>query len=393
MGTNGRVRLREGDRILVGPYQLTVNPGWSAEPGTDAMMGLPMDSRTGPGIADLLKPATEISGRGLPTAPPPARAPAWSPLMPTATEDSFGGLFQPSVQASAPVRTDHNHAPGGHDFVRPPAVERPPALSASSPAGDWPADWKDAPFGDDDSLSDDDDAVFAHHLMPTRPAVATPAPSPLAQPLEAPRTAAPPVTPADGAAVQAFLSAAGLSAAQLGETDSVALMTRAGAVWRAAIEGLMTILEARTMVKTDLRMDRTMLQPLDNNPLKFSVSPERAALALLDRPKPGFLEPARATREAVRDVQAHEMALVGAMQIALNSLLDRFRPDNLKQKLDRENLLGSIVPALRKARYWEIYESDYRRIAEDMENNFHGVFGQALTDAYEDQVREMESKL
>lgn len=405
LGPNGRVLLHEGDRIFIGPYQLTVGLAWIAEPGTAAAIGLPTASGDGLSVSDLLNPTKEISGHSLAGPPPPAKGLAWPAQMTCLADDSLSGLFAPSVKPSTPARTDHNHAPSGHDFVRPPEVERPPAVSVSPAAGDWPADWQDAPFGDDASLSDDDDdAVFAQHLIPAKPVSATPAPAPpvakpvvpvtavapqLPEPARAPQTAAPPATPGDGAAVQAFLSAASLSPAQLGETDPVAIMTRAGAVWRAAIEGLMTILDARTMVKTDLRMDRTMLQPLDNNPLKFSVSPDRALLALLDRPKPGYLEPAKATCEAVRDIQAHEMALVGAMQIALNSLLDRFRPDNLKQKLDSENLLGSIVPALRKARYWEIYENDYRRIAEDMENNFHGVFGQALTDAYEAQVEAM----
>ena len=136
---------------------------------------------------------------------------------------------------------------------------------------------------------------------PTRPTAAPPA-------ALSPATAAP-----ETALLAAFLSGAGLTADQVAETDPGALMARAGEVLHAAIQGLWLILGARAMVKTGLRMEQTVLHATDNNPLKCSFSADQALIALLARPRPGYLEAGAATRAASQDVMAHQMALLEAM--------------------------------------------------------------------------------
>jgi len=190
--------------------------------------------------------------------------------------------------------------------------------------------------------------------------------------------------------LQAFLFGAGIDPASITDTDGLAILTRAGQMLRESIDGLITILNARNMIKSTLRMERTVLQPVDNNPLKFSSNTEDTLISLLDCPRPGFMDPSVATRGAAQDILAHEIALVGAMQIALNNLLERFRPENLTVRIQADHPLGAVLPAVRKARYWELYERDYRKIADDMANNFNGVFGDALTDAYQKQLARLE---
>jgi len=190
----------------------------------------------------------------------------------------------------------------------------------------------------------------------------------------------------------AFLLGAGIEPGALTDTDSLAVLTRAGEILRESIEGLIKILNARNMTKAELRVERTVLQPADNNPLKFSSGIEGTLITLLDGHRPGFMDSTTATRDAARDILAHEFALLAAIPIALNSLLERFRPENLTERIQADDLFASLFSVPRKARYWEVYEKKYQKIAEDMANNFNGVFGDALTDAYLRQLSRLEEE-
>jgi len=93
--------------------------------------------------------------------------------------------------------------------------------------------------------------------------------------------------------------------------------------------------------------------------------------------------------ESIKDLKAHEFALMAGMQSAVIALLRQFDPEQLKQRLDKQSLLQSVVPGARKAKYWEVYEQQYREIAGDVSENVRGVFGRAFAQAYEEQVKKL----
>ena len=143
---------------------------------------------------------------------------------------------------------------------------------------------------------------------------------------------------------------------------------------------------SRAAIKNELRLDQTMLRSRDNNALKFSVTPEEAVAALLIQKRTGYKPPLDAVREAFRDIQGHEMAVMAGVQTALTGLLRRFDPVALEARL-HPGRLDSIMPAARKARIWELFCATYKDIASEAEDDFQSVFGREFARAYDAQMR------
>jgi type VI secretion system protein len=168
-------------------------------------------------------------------------------------------------------------------------------------------------------------------------------------------------------------------------------MQQVGVMFRDMIGGLCDVLQVRRDIKERFQMaERTQLRRSENNPLKFSVNADDALANLLTRPRPGFLPAERAVREALGDIKAHELAVLAGMQVALNALLGRFDPRNLEKRIEQTSVWDSILPANRKARYWELFCEHYREIAREAEDDFHGLFGREFSKAYERQVKQID---
>ena len=170
--------------------------------------------------------------------------------------------------------------------------------------------------------------------------------------------------------------------------DPEASLRAAGAMFRAMVEGLRAVLISRAAIKNEFRVEQTMLRARDNNPLKFSVTAEDALAALLVPARPGYKPPVAAAREAFADVRSHEMAVMAGVQTALLSLLHRFEPGALEQRL-QPGLLGNILPAARKARTWELFCATYKEIAREAEDDFQSVFGREFARAYDAQMQKL----
>ncbi|HEY4264843.1 MAG TPA: type VI secretion system-associated FHA domain protein TagH [Micropepsaceae bacterium] len=191
--------------------------------------------------------------------------------------------------------------------------------------------------------------------------------------VEAARPAAP---QADG--LSEFLKGAGLNRVETG--DSNAKLRIAGEAFRAAIEGICAILTARAQFKTELRVDKTQFGAARNNPLKSKSSTDDIVATMIAGRK-GFMPAPDAMHEALEDIQAHEMALIAAIQVALSQLLEQIDPERLEQRLEKRSIFDGL-PGLKKARLWEVYETTYAEIAGELAEDFHGTFGKAFAEAY-----------
>jgi FHA domain-containing protein len=141
-----------------------------------------------------------------------------------------------------------------------------------------------------------------------------------------------------------------------------------------------------------LRIKGTVIGARQNNPLKLAPTPESALRQLVGETEPGYMKPDAALREAIEDLKAHQMAMLAGMQRAIASLLERFEPEKLKQQLDHQPMLASILPGARKASYWTAYEALYRKIATEAAEDFNAVFGREFARAYEDQADRMRAE-
>ena len=165
-------------------------------------------------------------------------------------------------------------------------------------------------------------------------------------------------------------------------------MGRVGRIMATTIDGLRDILMTRSALKSEMRVNRTMIQAQANNPLKFSVSKEQAIEAMLKPTTPGYQEPEAAVAEALRDIKAHEIATMTGMEAALKDLLAQLGPDNLaariEQKSGRISRFGS-----KKALYWDAYAAHYAEIANATETDFQSTFGKEFSRAYEEQINKL----
>lgn len=189
-----------------------------------------------------------------------------------------------------------------------------------------------------------------------------------------------------GGGLEQFLSGAGLADVRIPPEQAAALMPALGGMFRELVKGLMDVLMARSQLKSEFRMSMTTVRPEENNPLKFSVDVEEALRVLLSKQGPAYLPPVQAVQEAVRDMQAHQIALMAGMQAAVLALLERFEPQAIERDAGRGSKLGTLTPAGRKGKAWDLYVQQYQTIAKEAEENLRRLIGEDFVRAYEERV-------
>jgi type VI secretion system protein len=218
-------------------------------------------------------------------------------------------------------------------------------------------------------------------------------PASLARPPEKP--AAPPAArraadantlePANG--VEAFCRGAGIDPASIPLETQHALLQLAGQMTREVVLGLMDVLKGRADQKTRLRLSQTAIQPADNNPLKFSASVDEALLKLLDgHNNSRYLGPVDAIRDSFADLRTHQLALSGAIQAAIDEVMNRIEPGELQEKFDRGLKRGALLGAANKMKYWDLYTEFYHVLNQRNEQNLPTLFAEELARTYAEKA-------
>ena len=389
---DSRTVLTDGDTFSLGDYTITLEivagDSAAAQPG-DPLAIDPLDDPLGrppdPAFRHPI-PVSQPIRRG--EDPFDRRDENHRPADPH--DDLFAGV-KPAQEWSGPSQPDHADAPRHALAIRRAVLPQAPAeIDFDALIGDLSGFEPHSPPRDDraSQLTDFDDL-----MAPAKP------PQPLAQPAPAapaapPQAAAPPRpaagAPADNAEaaralLQAFLDGAGVPSAPVAG-DAEAAMRNAGQVFRAMVDGLREVLMSRANIKSEMRIEQTLLRSTDNNVLKFSFSAEDAVIALLSPSRPGYMPPLAAAREALNDIKAHEIAVMAGVQTALLGLLQRFDPKTLEARLS-QGMIASMVPAARKARLWDSFRDLHGTIATEAEDDFQAVFGRAFAKAYKLQSK------
>jgi predicted component of type VI protein secretion system len=223
----------------------------------------------------------------------------------------------------------------------------------------------------------------------TSPADTQPVPVALT-PIEAapPVGDAVPVGPTDEILLGAFLEGLGLPEAR--PLDPPTTFRRLGETFRALVTGLRAVLIARASIKGAFRIEQTMIRARGNNPLKFSANDDDAIALLLGAGRRSGMEPAAVIAQALRDIRRHELATMAAMQAAAQALLTDLHPDRIRNTVERAGGM-TLLPAQKKARAWEIYETLHASMQRAMQDDFENAFGKAFARAYEESLGDLES--
>ncbi|CAD5369876.1 FHA domain-containing protein [Rubrivivax sp. A210] len=315
---SGSHLLRDGDRIVLGPYQITVS---------------------GPKVA--VAPVADAAQPAAPAPRPPAVAlrggdPAAMLALGAAAGPRFGVT---ELLRSAPPPEDSD-VDVTRIRVAPPRVrEATPAASAAAPA---PVVATPPPVAVP--------PVAVPESLPLAAAAAATWPVPLdpvAPPLAALARASQPLSTGDAAAVLAALAAGlGLAPTTWAGRDAAEVAGQVGTLARAAVAALAQLLAQQAQARRQIGSRSPALVPVrELNPLRVARSPEAALLALL---APG-VDAQQPLQRAAAELAAHQDRLLAALAGATQRLGEELAPDSL------DAAVAGSDEAARAAQRWALY--------------------------------------
>lgn len=343
--------VSDGDRILIGGYEIIAScPGTGAsagdaEPQASAEWG-GWTPEPQPAAASRQAPAAERTGGARVSLPLPDGG-AW---------DAPAPLSRPSAWSSEP-----------REAAPPSASDIWGQLAQESEI-----DWSQGDFG-----RAPEPAGWGRVEAPAE-STAEGADS---TPVESP--------PADS--WHAFLRGTGLTPDQI-RSMPADILANAGAMLRQMVAGLVLMVDARARTKAQLGLQATSLELEGNNPIKFIRAPERALLQLLEAPERGFMTAARAVEDAHQDLQAHQMATLGAMRAALAETMARFSPAAIRDRQEKSGWLSRLLPGMREAALWQAYEREFEGVVRGADEAFMDMFAKEFRVAYERHIADMKAR-
>ncbi len=428
VGKGNRVAVKDGDKFILGDYEFQISL-WESDPAaaSSAPVAGPF-SEAAPAPA----PAPSASDSGLFAAADPLASDPFA--APMGGVVSAGPLFSAEPQETDPLlaldRADQSFQPspfaddifsaGSHSDqadVLNQSVDWPDAFPE---AGAIPEDWDlDADSGP--SVA----AGTAASPPPSVPPVAIPRPGADAAPaagvddrkiaLEkanakiqaeiealkkqvqaaamAPEVAV--ATPASKpvardvtAGDKTLIEAMGLSDKNLSDEQVTEISQVVGELVRETITGMMQVLSSRSTIKNEFRMNITTIQPVENNPLKFSANVDDAMENMFIKQGNAYKKPVEAVREGFDGIAEHQIAILAGIRTAFKSVLERFDPETLENRFEKFNK-SRLIPGSHKARNWDMYTEYYRELVDDMDNAFQHLFGYEFVQAYENQLQKL----
>jgi type VI secretion system protein ImpI len=180
-----------------------------------------------------------------------------------------------------------------------------------------------------------------------------------------------------------FARGAALPENALANVDPGVFAERLGALMLLTVGNVMQLLKGRVEAKRAARSaNQTMLQALDNNPLKFSPSAAEALRILFGPPTRSYLEAAPAFRQSFEDLKAHQIKTFTAMQQALQMLVEDLDPQTIENETDGDRGIGAMLGS-RKARLWDAYRARWHAKTHRQEGGMVSVFMSYFAECYD----------
>ncbi|QJI31800.1 type VI secretion system-associated FHA domain protein TagH [Pseudomonas sp. ADAK18] len=367
--------LEDGELIRIGDYEIQARIDFKLQV-----------TESQPFAGDSSNSFEALMGRQGAVVNTPMPTPVIAPQFQGASSmDTLPDLFDFLTPTTVPPATQPDHVPAQqHDFRPPtplPVVEplAPPVASGSVIPDDWDL------FGDTPApvVSAPTPVSIPTPEPPPTPPPPTPSTPPVIEPpvVERPQPVADSNQPD---LLQAFLRGAGIDQLRLDKAQAEAQMESIGRSYRLMVEGLIDVLRARSSLKGEFRMQQTMIQPVENNPLKFAPNADEALLLLLRHGNQAFMAPDLAVRDSFNDLRAHQLAVMAGVEAAIKHLLTRFEPTQLEERMGKPAGLSSIFNGSRQAQYWQQFTELYSNISREAQEDFQDLFGREFSRAYEE---------
>lgn len=349
-------------------------PDPGSEPADWAAPAAPPPAVTRPRAAD--GPAAPPPTRP-PQSPPPPSPPPSHPKSPGEPMDD--GEAEGEAWAQGPQRPQ----PAAPEPAPLPQPRRQVWVS-SAPSGPW-AQPASAPSAAETAPAESPPGQQPQGQQPP-PGQQPPQGQP---PQGPPASAAPPAeSGAAGAAAAAdfvalFARAAGLPPDALKGRDPAELATELGELMRLVADNMKLLLEARSATKRLSRSsNQTVVQAIDNNPLKFAPGADEALRIMFGPPTRSYLDARRALAEGFGDLKRHQVNTFSAMQEALRLTLGEFDPNVIEDTAGPDRGLAALLGS-RRARLWDIYLARWRTRTDNHADGLLKAFMDYFADCYD----------
>ena len=150
------------------------------------------------------------------------------------------------------------------------------------------------------------------------------------------------------------------------------------------LQGLMDLLAARMQLKNEFRLEMTTVKPSENNPLKFSASAQDALELFSKSSSSSYLPLDKAIREGLEDIKNHQFAMMAAMRVAFERLVERLDPSKFKTDSAAKKSRIAAIALGEEKQNWQRYEDFYKEMISAADDPFQELFGREFALAYED---------
>ncbi|EIE3256418.1 type VI secretion system-associated FHA domain protein TagH [Escherichia coli] len=193
----------------------------------------------------------------------------------------------------------------------------------------------------------------------------------------------------NGELLEALLEGLGLAELQPTPRFDRDNMYQLGRMFSMFSQGTVALLSSRSVLKRGVKADMTMVLDDANNPFKLLPSGKTVLMQMFGTRMPGFMAPKKSVRDALIDLQAHQLGMIAGIRAIIAAMLQSFNPEQLEEEAKRDGAVSRLVlPAGRKAALWDYFVRHYSNTAGDLEDDFHTLFGEAFLHAYDMEVNQ-----
>ena len=192
----------------------------------------------------------------------------------------------------------------------------------------------------------------------------------------------------DTALTDVFLNGLGVKAELQNSLNSQELWFEMGQGLNLLLTELMESLRQRALVKNQLRLNQTMFQTQQNNPIKFSADIDDVIQNLFIRNSASFLSSQESIKESFVDTRRHEHALLAGADGVLKGMLEQVSPQHINQQINDNSNVLKIIPGQTEAKCWKLYKNLYDELSHDVNSKGAMALSDDFLKAYNDRIKE-----
>ncbi|AUX73786.1 type VI secretion system-associated FHA domain protein TagH [Erwinia pyrifoliae] len=193
----------------------------------------------------------------------------------------------------------------------------------------------------------------------------------------------------DGDLMAALVGGMGLQDLQPTPRFDQHAMQELGQMLSMFSQGTVALLSSRSILKRGVKAEMTVILDEANNPFKLLPSGKSVLMQMFGSRMPGFMPPKQSVRDALVDLQAHQLGMIAGIRALIASMLQSFNPQQLEEEARQEGAISRLsLPGSRKAALWDHFSKRYSETAGEIEDDFHTLFGEAFLHAYDMEVNQ-----